>query len=100
MFILIPLSLHHMSNLSSGGVLVPQVYSYWGAPNNPVRAEWTIMPGNLLGDCIKSLTDQQKRRTGADLGQDSFCIAAEGVFAFAGNVLHLILPVSWHLSMN
>ena len=42
------------------------------------------MPGNLLGDYIKSLTDQQKRRTGADLGQNSFCIAIEGVFAFAG----------------
>ena len=83
-FILIPLSLHRMSNLSSGGVPVPQVYSYWGAPNNPVRAEWTIMPGNLLCDCIKSLTGQQKCRTGADLGQNSFCIAIDGVFAFAG----------------
>ena len=79
MFILIPLSLHRMSNLSSGGVPIPQVYSYWGAQNNPVRAEWTIMPGNLLSDCIKSLTGQQKCRTGADLGQNSFCIATNGV---------------------
>ena len=73
-----------MSNLSSGGVPIPQVYSYCGAPNNPVRAEWTIMPGNLLGDCIQSLVDQQKRRTSADLGQSSSRIAIEGVFAFAG----------------
>ena len=37
------------------------------------------MPGNLLGDCIKSLADQQKCRTGADLSQNSFCIVIDGV---------------------
>jgi aminoglycoside phosphotransferase (APT) family kinase protein len=64
------IAIRHPIYLARGGVPVPQVYLYCGTPNNPVRAEWIIMeymPGKLFGDCIECLTDEQKRRTGADL---------------------------------
>ena len=63
--------------LARGGVPVPQVYLYCSTPNNPVRAEWIIMEymsGKLFGDCIESLTDQQKRRTSTDLAGIMFAL--------------------------
>ena len=63
--------------IARGGVPVPLVYLYCSTPNNPVGAEWIIMeymPGKLFGDCIESLTDQQKRRTGTDLAGIMFAL--------------------------